>query len=108
VIVYALIALYAIGWLVWWRRAVRHEVETRNYRIDWDEVVFGVPAIGLISLSWPVLWAAQAIRSRTTPERFVAAVAGESQAQKLKRLDAERREREAYIEQLEREVGIKP
>lgn len=101
--------VYAIGYLVALRPIFRwaiNDVRWGDQELDWGDVFeAGVMTIGAC-WGWPVIGVCLVIRRSVDPDAFVRRVGGESKEAKARRLEKERRERERYIADLERQLGI--
>lgn len=110
VLAWAAIAVYVVGWLAALRpmgRVVSQPVSS----YDWADVAFLAVLVPMTAVGWPFLalalsarWCARAAFG--TPDRAARALLGESRRDRTRRLERERQDREAYIADLERQVGI--
>lgn len=81
-----------------------------DHRNDWGDVSFGLVISAIVAgMGGPLVILFFALRRAVAPhdpDEFIRRIGGESSEQKSERLESERKDRERYIERLERELGI--
>jgi hypothetical protein len=104
--------IYLASFLVVWRPLFRNELKSLAYRDcppDWEQVILAAitaTAMGLFAPFILIGWTLKVTIGQSNPATLARRVGGESREQKDKRLEREKKAREAYIRRLERELGV--
>jgi hypothetical protein len=102
--------IWFIGFLITFRPIFRWWVGLVSYdKVDWADVCLSLILTSVGVFFWPIFVVGTILKNTVgngDPDVFARRLGGESRTDKTKRLEKEKKERELYIDSLERKLEI--